>query len=61
MPNRLLTAKETAQRLNISYGTLRNILSEKPEALPKPLIIGTRRRWSEKAVDEWIESNSQRT
>lgn len=61
MQNRLLTAKETAQRLNISYGTFRNVFATKPEDLPRPLIIGKSKRWSEKAVDEWIDRNSQDT
>lgn len=54
--NRLLTAKETAAHLRISYATFRNILATKPETLPKFIMIGTRRRWSEKAVAEWIDN-----
>lgn len=59
--NRLLTAREAAERLNVSYGTFRNIFATKPETLPKAVTIGKSRRWSEKTIDEWIERKSQET
>lgn len=43
----LLNAQQFAHFLGISYGTLRNIMSNKPESLPPFIMVGRSKRWRE--------------
>lgn len=51
----LLTAQQTAARLSISYSYFRHLMAENPSKIPPFVFIGSRRRWREEAVDQWVK------
>lgn len=51
----LLTAQQTAEKLQISYSYFRHLLTKSPNMLPPFVLVGTRRRWREEAVNQWAE------
>ena len=56
----LLTAKETAKRIGISYGTFNNWKKYHPENLP-PVVkfSGGAERYDEADIQDWINSHKE--
>ena len=52
----LLTLKQLAEVLGISYRSVLNLRSKHPEELPGPILIGRVLRFRAADVDEWIWS-----
>lgn len=52
----LLTLKQLAEVLGISYRSVLNLRSKHPEELPRPILIGRVLRFRAADVDEWIWS-----
>lgn len=50
----LLTMKQVAIVLGMSYGALRALRSKNPDAIPRPVIIGGVYRWRATDLDAWI-------
>ena len=50
----LLSLRQLAEVLGISYRSILNLRSRNPEELPKPIMIGRVLRFSASDVDEWI-------
>ena len=51
----LLTAAQTAEKLNISYSYFRHLMAEDPSKLPPYLLIGKSKRWREESIAKWAE------
>jgi prophage regulatory protein len=49
---RLLTVEEVATRLSLSTGMVYKMI--RAGTFPRPVLVGTRSRWSEREVDDWI-------
>lgn len=59
MSERVLTLTETAKRLTLGPGTLRRLLRERPDTVPKPIRLSDRRLgWAESSVDAWIRDKA---
>ena len=52
----LLSLRDLAEVLGISYRSILNLRSKHPEELPKPILIGRVIRFRAEDVDEWIWS-----
>ena len=52
----LLSLRQLAEVLGISYRSILNLRSRNPEELPKPIYIGRVLRFRADDVDEWIRS-----
>ena len=58
----LLTAKETAKRMGISYGTFNNWKKYHPENLPPVVKFnGGAERYDELDIQKWINSRKQKS
>ena len=55
----LLSLRDLAQVLGISYRSVLNLRSRHPEELPQPIYIGRVIRFRAEDVDEWIWSKKQ--
>lgn len=51
----LLTAQQTAEKLNISYSYFRHLMTENPSQVPPFIMVGKRKRWREESVVRWTE------
>ena len=51
----LLTAQQTAEKLNISYSYFRHLMTENPSQVPPFIMVGKRKRWREESVVRWAE------
>ncbi|WP_462324893.1 helix-turn-helix transcriptional regulator [Desulfoplanes sp.] len=56
----LLTVKDLAIFLQTSEASIRNAIYKKRwDRIPPPLPMGSRRYWSEKQVEQWLEQKIQ--
>lgn len=59
MADRLLTTKEAATRLGISYQYMRKLVTTSdPSKLPPFIMVGNCRRFPESRLDSWIQNNA---
>lgn len=59
MSERILTIGELAERSTLGVQTIRRLLRERPEALPRPIRLSERRLgWAESVVDAWIRDKA---
>lgn len=55
----LLTMKQLAEVLGMSYGAVRALKCKNPDALPRPVTIGGVLRYRATDVDAWIQRLEQ--
>ena len=55
----LITMKQLAAVLGITYGALRAIRAKRPDDLPKPIRVGGVLRYRATDVDAWIQAQKQ--
>ena len=55
----LLTMKQLAEVLGMSYGAVRALRSRDPDALPHPIMVGGVYRYRACDVDAWILAQKQ--
>lgn len=59
MAERLLTMRETASKLGISYQYMRKLVTTSdPSKLPPSIMVGNCRRFPESRLDSWIQNNA---
>lgn len=56
----LLTSKQTAEYLKLSYSRFMSLLSTEPHLLPPYIKIGGSYRWSKELIDKWANENLSR-
>ena len=62
MESNMLTPKETANYLGISYQTLMRLKKKNPERLPPCINFSkTLYRWNKETLDKWIKANERRS
>lgn len=56
---RIVGAREAAERLHLSERSLRRLIRERPDEAPLPLRLPVRRLgWREQDLDAWVRSRS---
>ena len=60
--SQLMTARETAIYLNLSYSNFMDLKTKNPSEIPPFLRFGKKTdRWDKETVDKWIKERQQRS